>query len=285
MKTLFIIFQYLVPQHLLSRIAGKLANANTPWLKNFLISRFSKHYGVKLEEAVHSNPGDYLTFNEFFTRALKPGARPVVGDDAIVSPADGFVSAAGIISADRILQAKGRSYSLASLLGGSDQIAAPFLDGSFATIYLSPKDYHRVHMPCTGTLQWMSYIPGKLFSVNQTTAERIPDLFARNERVVCLFETDAGPMAMVLVGAMIVAGIETVWAGQVAPSASDVSETDYRNSAPSVRLDKGEEMGRFRLGSTVIVLFGPGAVRLRDGLEPGSNIRMGESIGNMPASS
>lgn len=280
MKTLFILFQYLVPQHLLSRLIGRLANARTPWLKNLLIRRFIVRYGVNMHEAVEENPERFACFNDFFTRELKPGVRPVSTlANGVVSPADGVVSAAGHITADSIFQAKGKSFSLTALLGGSSDVAQPFQEGSFVTVYLSPRDYHRVHMPCAGTLKKMIYVPGKLFSVNQTTAENIDNLFARNERVVCLYDTDAGPMALVLVGAMIVAGIETVWAGQVAPASHGLSETDYGQQYPPLQFGKAEEMGRFKLGSTAIVLFGPGAVSWVADLESDRPVSMGEAIG------
>ncbi len=282
MKFLFIVFQHLVPQHLLSRLTGKLANATTPWLKNMMIKRFIKQYGVNMAEALHSEPGDYSCFNDFFTRALKAGARPIAeADNTLVSPADGIVSATGNISGDQLFQAKGKEFSLTALLGGSDAMASDFLDGTFVTVYLSPKDYHRVHMPCSGSLKKMLYIPGKLFSVNQTTSENIDDLFARNERVVCLFDTDAGPLAVILVGAMIVAGIETVWSGQVAPTHHGISETDYATQQPAIQLARGEEMGRFKLGSTVILLSGPGAVKWQQTIAENTGLKMGENIGEV----
>ena len=279
MKGLFIVFQYLVPQHLLSRLVGRIANATTPWIKNAFIRRFAKRYNVDMSEAAQEDPTAYPTFNAFFTRALKDDARPVNAmGDAIVSPADGVVSAAGNITEDRVIQAKGKSFSLTALLGGSEDTAWPFQDGAFATVYLSPKDYHRVHMPCAGTLRKMIYVPGKLFSVNQTTSENIDNLFARNERVVCLFDTAAGPLAMVLVGAMIVAGIETVWAGQVAPSGQGLYEVDYDDNPPQ-HFAKGQEMGRFMLGSTVILVYGKDAASWLSGLGENRAVRMGEAIG------
>ena len=286
MKTLFILFQYLVPQHLLSRLIGKFANARTPWLKNLLIRRFILRYGVNMQEAAEENPEHYACFNDFFTRELKPGVRPVDNSaHSIVSPADGVISAAGDITADSIFQAKGKAFSLTALLGGSGDAARPFQEGAFVTVYLSPRDYHRVHMPCAGTLKKMIYVPGKLFSVNQTTAENIDNLFARNERVVCFYDTDAGPMALVLVGAMIVAGIETVWAMQVAPASHGLNETGYEQQHPPLEFGKAEEMGRFKLGSTAIVLFGPGAVRWAADLESDRPVNMGEAIGELtPAS-
>ena len=284
MQGLFILIQYLVPQHLLSRLTGKFANATTPWLKHLLITRFIRRYGVDMTEAVDSDPAAYPTFNAFFTRALKAGARAVTAPaDAIVSPADGTVSAAGKITDDRLIQAKGKSFSLTALLGGSEDAAWPFREGSFATVYLSPKDYHRVHMPCAGTLRRMIYVPGKLFSVNQVTSERIDNLFARNERVVCIFDTGAGPMALVLVGAMVVAGVETVWAGQVAPSQRGIFETAYDDREPPLHYARGEEMGRFMLGSTVVVVFGKDAATWVSGLGDNRRVRMGETIGAMVA--
>ena len=282
MKSLFIFFQHIAPQHLLSRLAGKLASASSPWLKNFMIKKFIKRYGVNMAEAIHSDAEDFATFNEFFTRALKPGARTIhQAEDTVVSPADGIISAAGDISGDQLFQAKGKNFSLTALLGGDSDAASPFLYGSFVTVYLSPKDYHRVHMPCAGTLKKMIYVPGKLFSVNQTTSERIDDLFAHNERAVCLFDTDAGPMAMILVGAMIVAGIETVWSGQVAPAPHGLSVSDYANQHPAIQLAKGEEMGRFKLGSTVILLTGPGAVNWLQDVDENFAVKMGEQIGEI----
>ncbi|MBT5484385.1 MAG: phosphatidylserine decarboxylase [Gammaproteobacteria bacterium] len=282
MKSLFIFFQHLAPQHLLSRLAGKLADASTPALKNFMIRKFVKRYGVNMAEAINSEAEDFATFNDFFTRALKPGTREVhSAPDSLVSPADGIISAAGNITGDQLFQAKGKSFSLAALLGGDSDTASSFLDGSFVTVYLSPKDYHRVHMPCAGILKKMIYVPGKLFSVNQTTSERIDDLFARNERAVCLFDTDAGPMAMILVGAMIVAGIETVWSGQVAPAPHGLCTSDYANQHPAIQLAKGEEMGRFKLGSTVILLTGPGAVNWLQDVDENFAVKMGEQIGDI----
>lgn len=280
MKSLFILFQHLVPQHLLSRLVGKLASSQIPWVKNIFIRRFIRRYGVDMNEAMYPTAQDYASFNAFFTRQLKPDARPISDqEDAIVSPADGTVSAIGYITGNTLIQAKDRGYSLIDLLGGSATMTTPFMDGSFATIYLSPKDYHRVHMPLPGTLRKMVYIPGQLFSVNQTTSERIPDLFARNERAVCLFETDSGPMAVILVGAMIVAGIETVWSGRVAPARHGLEVIDYSNHHPPIQFGKGEEMGRFMLGSTVIVLLGPGAASWQEKIGENSRVKMGESIG------
>ena len=282
MNTLFILIQYLIPHHLLSRLTGLLAASETRWLKNLFILRFIAAYRVNMSEAAEPDPRQYSCFNTFFTRALKPGARPFApAPNAVLSPADGAISAIGAIHDDMVFQAKGHTFSLTALLGGDSQRAAPFRNGSFATVYLSPKDYHRVHIPLGGTLREMIYVPGRLFSVNQTTAENIPGLFARNERAVCLFDTPNGPMAVVLVGAMIVAAIETVWAGKVAPAPGGLQVTDYRYATPRVQLNKGDELGRFLLGSTAIVLFGPGVVTWRADLGSGAAVRMGEQIATL----
>lgn len=277
MNQLFIYFQYLVPQHWLSRLAGMLAESRWTPLKNTFIGWFVKRYNVIMAEAAEPDPLAYENFNAFFTRELKPDARPVIaGDENIACPADGAISQLGDVKEGRIFQAKGQNYSLLELLAGDQQASDAFLNGKFATVYLSPKDYHRVHMPVTGTLQSMTYVPGDLFSVNGTTAEHVPRLFARNERAVCLFETDMGPMAVVLVGAMIVAGIETVWAGQVAPIKRQISHHDYHTSPKPITLEKGAEMGRFKLGSTAIVLFGQDAVQWQAELKADSPVTMGE---------
>jgi len=285
MTSLFIIFQYLIPQHLLSRLAGAIAQCPWPWLKNALIARFIDHYDVNMEEAVNARPQDFAHFNDFFTRALKPGARPVVAEpDTIACPADGAISQLGTITDGRIFQAKGQSYSALELLGGDSEVADQFDGGQFATVYLSPRDYHRVHMPLTGTLRSMTYVPGDLFSVNTSTAEQVPRLFSRNERAVCLFDTEAGPMAVVLVGAMIVAGIETPWAGQVAPLKRQINRVDYLAPSREIVITKGDEMGRFKLGSTAIVLFAAGAMQWQPTLTATSPTRMGELFGRLQPS-
>jgi phosphatidylserine decarboxylase len=273
----FIALQYLLPHHTLSRLAGRLANSRTPWLKNTFIKWFASRYGVDMTEALEPDPTAYPTFNAFFTRALRPGARPAdPAPHVVVSPADGAVSQAGPVTADGVFQAKGQYFSILELLGGDAGMAALFEKGSFATIYLSPRDYHRVHMPCAGTLRRTAYLPGRLFSVNQLTAGHVPRLFARNERLVCLFDTEYGPMVMILVGAMIVAGIETVWAGHAEPA--DAVALYARPPAGIVQLDKAAEMGRFKLGSTVILLFGENAVRWSETLAAGLPLRMGQNI-------
>lgn len=275
---LFIATQYLLPQHLLSRLAGALANCTWGWVKNPFISWFARRYQVDMSQAVEQNPTAYACFNDFFTRALLPDARPLdQAEHSILCPADGAISQLGRIEHGRIFQAKGQSFSVLELLGGNPEHARQFQGGEFATVYLSPSDYHRVHMPLGGTLREMIHVPGKLFSVNQATAENVPELFARNERVVCLFDTEAGPMAVVLVGAMIVASIETVWAGLVAPAGRGVRSEQYGGSAP--QLERGAEMGRFKLGSTAIVLFGPGQAQWDEQLTAGSLVRMGQKLG------
>lgn len=278
MKLLFIIVQYLVPQHLLSRLVGKLAESEVPWVKNTFINFFLKRFNIDMGEALESDPALYPSFNAFFTRALKDGTRPISEEPGIVCPADGAVSEIGKIEAGRILQAKGQTYSCAELLGGDEELAAPFSNGEFITVYLSPRDYHRVHMPNSGNLQRTVYVPGDLFSVNQTTADNVPRLFSRNERLVSIFETDKGPMALVMVGAMIVAGIETVFAGQVAPIRKRISHKHYGPQDNSVSLERGQEMGRFYLGSTVILLYPEGVLDWSDALVAGSPVRMGELI-------
>ncbi|MDR0780919.1 MAG: archaetidylserine decarboxylase [Pseudomonadales bacterium] len=279
----FILLQYLLPQHLLSRAAGYLAESKTPWLKRLFIRWFARRYRVDMSEAAESDLERYASFNAFFTRALREGARAIAAEpQAIACPADGTLCAYGEIQNDTIFQAKGKAFSLAALLGGDAARAAPFRGGRFAIVYLSPRDYHRVHIPCSGTLREMLYVPGRLFSVNQKTTENVDALFARNERAVCLFDTPQGPMAVILVGAMIVAGIETVWAGQVAPSARGVSVNDYRQATPPIHLAKGVEMGRFKLGSTAIVLFGPNMMQW-DELRQGQSLRMGQRLGEFTA--
>jgi len=280
---LFVMSQYVLPQLSVSRLAGRLAdNKSLPGLKNRVVKWFIGRYGVDMNEALEPDPAAYPSFNAFFTRALKPGLRPVdERKTALVSPVDGSISQLGQVSNDRIFQAKGQSFSLNELLGGDADRAANFTDGEFATIYLSPKDYHRIHMPLAGTLREMVYVPGKLFSVNPTTAENVPNLFARNERVACVFDTPAGPMALVLVGAMIVGSVETTWAGIVAPGGGEVSESRYDGLKTPIRFEKGEEMGRFRLGSTVIMVMPKGAVRWNASQAAGGMVRMGEAFGDI----
>ena len=281
-QRLFILSQYLLPHHLLSRLIGYAADCRAAWFKNRLIGWFAKQYQVDMSEAQIEDLNAFEHFNAFFTRALKPGARPLEqSPGAVLCPADGAVSQLGKIEHGRIFQAKGHSFSLVELLGGDSERATPFMGGTFATVYLSPKDYHRVHMPLTGTLREMVYVPGRLFSVNQSTAENVPELFARNERVVCLFDTERGPMAVVLVGAMIVASIETVWAGLVTPPKRSLKTFRYDEAARApIVLDKGAELGRFKLGSTAIVLFGTDQVQWAQELVAGSPVQMGQLLGS-----
>jgi len=282
MARLFVFLQYCLPHHGLSRLVALLADCRLSFLKNSLIRLFVKRYRVDLSEAKIQDYREYPTFNDFFTRELKNQARNIdERADTLVSPADGAISELGPIHNDRLLQAKGIHYSVTRLLGGDVDDARAYLDGNFVTIYLSPRDYHRVHMPLAGRLVKTVYVPGRLFSVNDQTAARVPDLFARNERLVCHFDGPAGPMAMVMVGAMIVAGIETVWAGQACPNQHGLRQTDYGKHSPPVQFAKGAEMGRFLLGSTVILLFGPGAVTLDRELVAGNPVCLGEVIGTL----
>lgn len=273
-----ITLQYLMPKHLISRLAGKIAAAELGWFSHFLIKRFIKAYKIDMSEAQWERAEDYASFNEFFTRPLKNGIRPVASEpDILAHPVDGTISQLGPIVDGKLVQAKNHNYSLQSLLGGLEQTAAPYAGGTFATIYLAPKDYHRIHMPVSGTLREMIYIPGELFSVNPLTAENVPDLFARNERVVTLFDTEFGPMALVLVGATIVASIETVWAGTITPpTGKNIFRWTYpANGNTAVKLEKGAEMGRFKLGSTVVLAFPAGKVAFLDDQQPGTVTRMG----------
>lgn len=278
MNFIFIFFQHLVPQHLLSRLTGWLAELEHPVaLKNWVIGRFVSHFNVDMSEAVEPDYRQYANFNAFFTRPLQADTRPIAEAD-IVCPADGAISQLGDIVGGRIFQAKGQDYSCVELLGGDPERAAQFAGGKFATIYLSPRDYHRVHMPLAGRLQATTYIPGDLYSVNTVTAENVERLFARNERLVSYFDTEAGPMAMILVGAMVVAGIETVWGGQVAPPPKTPLSLDYQRQPEAVELATGEEMGRFKLGSTVILLFPAGTVEWEANYAATTPTRLGEAL-------
>ncbi|SFR42870.1 phosphatidylserine decarboxylase [Marinobacter gudaonensis] len=279
---LFVLSQYLTPQLGISRLAGRLAdNDRNPALKNRVIKWFIGRYGVDMSEAAEPDPEAYPTFNAFFTRELKPGLRPIAeGEKTLVSPVDGAISQLGQVTGDRVFQAKGQTFSLSELLGGDEATTEPFAGGEFSTIYLAPKDYHRIHMPVAGTLREMIHIPGKLFSVNPVTAENVPNLFARNERVVCLFDTEAGPLAMVLVGAMIVGSVETRWAGVVVPTSQGVKATRYEGD-DARQFAKGEEMGRFRLGSTVILVMPKGSVTWNSDQVAGKTVRMGEAFGTL----
>ncbi len=279
-ETLFSLIQYPLPHHALSRVMHHLTRCENRTWKNAFIKSIVRIYGVDMSEALEPNPAAYPSFNAFFTRALRPDARPPCPEaDALLCPADGAVSQIGDIDAGRIFQAKGKSYSATELLGGDAERAKAFENGRFATIYLSPRDYHRLHMPLAGTLREMVHVPGRLFSVNNATANRVPNLFARNERVAAIFDTEAGPMALVLVGAIFVASIETVWRGVVTPPAGMTTRTwDYRENP--VRLERGQEMGRFNMGSTIVVLFGENAVAW-EALDHGAKVRMGGKLGRV----
>ncbi|WP_349928217.1 archaetidylserine decarboxylase [Acinetobacter sp. A1-4-2] len=273
-KQIFIQAQRVVPQHQLSRVVGKLAASEHPIIKNTVIQAFKAQYGIDMSIAEKSNALKFKSFNEFFTRSLKEGVRQIDTDPhSIVSPADGAISQLGKIEEGDIFQAKGQSFSVEKLIA-DPQLAEPFKNGHFATVYLSPKDYHRVHMPFAGTLTETLYVPGELFSVNQTTAENIPGLFARNERMVCLFDTELGRMAVVLVGAMIVAGIETVATGKVKPTGH--LELNQHN----LFLEKGAELGRFYLGSTAVVLFEKDKMQWDPMFKANSVVVMGEALGH-----
>lgn len=273
--------QYILPHHFLSRMMSVLTHSENKTWKNLFIRQIIKHYGVNLSESREQDINAYKSFNDFFTRELNPLVRPLASETfAIASPADGAVSQAGNISSGEIFQAKGKSYNAVNLLGGNVERAAPFLDGVFATIYLSPKDYHRLHMPLTGTLKEMVHIPGRLFSVNTRTTESVPGLFARNERVAAIFDTEAGPMALILVGAIFVSSIETVWHGVVSPPPIEsVKAWQYDNGA--LVIQKGEEMGRFNMGSTIIVLFGKGKVQWLSDFKAEKPVKLGEMIGKI----
>ena len=269
--------QYLLPKQALTHFAGFVASRKRGWVTTAIIRRFVAKYHVNMDEALDSDISAYLTFNDFFTRALKPGARPLA-HAALVCPVDGAISQFGNIEKDQIFQAKGHHYSTTALVGGDAALAAQYQDGSFATLYLSPRDYHRIHMPCDGRLTRMIYVPGELFSVNPVTARGVPGLFARNERVVCVFESVRGPFVLVLVGATIVGSMATVWHGVVNPPRSkEVREWHYPAAGqPEVVLKQGEEMGRFLLGSTVVLLFPTGLLRFNPQWAPGGAVRLGE---------
>ena len=271
--------QYLYPQHFLSCLMFYATRWNNSVFKDWLIRWFVRRYRIDMTLAENPEPSSYASFNAFFTRSLRTGARPTATHpDDIVSPADGVISQLGHIENGRMLQAKGRWYTVAELLQSGPQQTAPFEDGAFATIYLSPRDYHRVHMPSTGKLKKMSYLPGRLFSVSQATTSVLPNLFARNERMVAHFDSALGPMAVVMVGALFVGSIETVWHGLITPPHAQKPAT--WSYPPGEDLNRGAEMGRFNMGSTVIVLLPRDAVVLADNLAPGSPVQMGQVIRN-----
>ena len=269
--------QYLLPKKLVTQLAGRFASAELGGVTQAAISRFVAHYGVDMSEAAEPDITRYASFNDFFTRALRAGARPLADAD-YVCPVDGAISQFGAIERDQIFQAKGHAYSTRALLAGDAALAGEFENGQFATIYLSPKDYHRIHMPCAGRLLRMVYVPGDLFSVNPTTVRGVPGLFARNERVVCVFDTARGPFVLVLVGATIVGSMATVWHGVVTPPRpGEIKRWDYTNQP--VELAKGAEMGRFLLGSTVVLLWPKSTLKFNPDWTPGGAVRMGQMMG------
>ena len=277
-KKLFALCQYPLPHHLLSRMMGLATHARQPAVKNFFIRQFIRCYRVDMSEALATNPLNYEHFNQFFTRAINSRTFPIA-ENQIIAPADGAISQIGSLSEGLLLQAKGKSFSVGSLLA-DEELAKIYTNGRYATIYLSPRDYHRVHMPLGGTLISMRHIPGRLFSVNPTTTATVPNLFARNERVVALFETPAGPMALILVGAIFVASIETVWHGVVTPpTVSQIRTWDYRDDPQTFA--RGAEMGRFNMGSTVIVLLPANRTHWSAALGAGSAVRMGQILGEV----
>jgi len=273
--------QYLYPKQALTTFAGWVAGKERGAVTTWIIRRFVAKYGVDMGEALDSDIASYPSFNAFFTRALKPGARPIAEAD-LVSPVDGAISQFGPIEGDQIFQAKGHRYSTTALVGGDATLAAQFAHGSFATLYLSPKDYHRIHMPCDGRLLRMVHVPGELFSVNPVTARGVPGLFARNERVVCVFESARGPFVLVLVGATIVGSMATVWHGVVNPPRGGELR-EWRYDERQVRLRQGEEMGRFLLGSTVVMLFPAPPLRFDPTWSPARAVRLGEPMASYPA--
>ena len=278
--------QYLLPKQALTHFAGWVASRERGWVTTEIIRRFVAKYRVNMDEALDSDISTYRSFNEFFTRALKPGARPIAQAE-LVCPVDGAISQFGPIAGNQIFQAKGHHYSTTALVGGDAALAAQYDNGSFATIYLSPRDYHRIHMPCEGRLTRMVYVPGDLFSVNPVTARGVPGLFARNERVVCVFESARGPFVLVLVGATIVGSMATVWHGVVNPPRGKVVREWLYPAVdqPEVMLKQGEEMGRFLLGSTVVLLFPKGPLRFNPDWAPGSAVRLGEVMADYPVAS
>ncbi len=273
---LFVLLQYLLPKRLMTVLAGKFASAQAGALTTRVIRWFVGKYGVNMHEAANPDITSYFTFNEFFTRPLRLGARPLSGA-SLICPVDGAISQFGSIEHDQLFQAKGHSYSTTALVGGDAALAAQFQDGTFATIYLSPKDYHRIHMPCAGRLLRMIHVPGELFSVNPATARGVPGLFARNERVVCVFESERGPFVLALVGATIVGSMATTWHGVVnPPRPGQVRDWSYHDQQITFR--QGDEMGRFLLGSTVVLLFPNDKLQFNSAWAPEKSVRLGEKM-------
>ena len=278
---IFAAFQQILPTRFLSWCVYKLTRIESPGFKNAVIARFMKSFRIDLGEAQVSDPLAFKSFNDFFTRALKDGARPLAPEPAFVSPVDGVVSQIGRIESGRLIQAKGHAYSATDLIGGGMDDVVSLLGGNFCTIYLAPHNYHRIHMPVAGALRWWRYVPGRLFSVNPATARSLPGLFTRNERLVCMFDTERGPLALVLVGALFVGGMETVWAGQVTPPHLRYDDHGSYMPLPKTggRLGRGQEMGRFNMGSTVILLTGQRALNWSTAIQPGTSVRMGQELG------
>jgi len=278
----FVVFQYLLPRFWLTALVYRLARVRQKSVKNFLIRKFVWLYDVNVEEAEKDVPDDYASFNEFFSRGLATGSRAVdASPSTLVSPADGILSAAGTIHRDEIFQAKGRTYSLRDLLATNTDDADQFIDGLFATVYLAPYNYHRVHAPVAGELKMARYVPGDLFSVNAMTASRVPRLFTRNERLICHFQTVIGPMVVIFVGALNVGSITTPWSGEIRPRKSAVVEEIELPAFTSKTVRKGDLLGWFNMGSTVIVLLAPGSCSWMNQLEQGQRLRMGETIGEL----
>ncbi len=281
MDRLKVLLQHALPKQAVTRIAGRVARAERGAITQGLIRRFAARYGVDMNEAENSDFASYASFNDFFTRPLKAGARPLADAD-FVCPVDGAISQFGDIDDRHIFQAKGHRFTTTDLVGGDEALAEPFRHGQFANLYLSPRDYHRIHMPCAGRLRRMIHVPGALFSVNPVTARGVPNLFARNERVVCLFESEQhGPFVMVLVGATIVGSMATVWHGVVnAQRSGKIAE--WRYDGQNIVLQKGEEMGRFLLGSTVVMLFPKSGIAFNSNWAPERPVKLGEMMGNRP---
>lgn len=271
--------QYLIPQHSLSVLMHRLTQSKVTWFKNAFINFIIAKYKVNIAEAAQTDLSSFNSFNAFFTRELREGVRPIAAGEAVItSPVDGAISQLGPINNGEIIQAKGRQYSVLELLGGDEPLAAQFEQGEFATIYLSPRDYHRIHMPLTGTLTQMRYVPGKLFSVNPRTARTVPDLFARNERVVTVFDTESGPIVMVLVGAIFVGSMETVWSGQITPPYGKEIQNWHYEGDDAIHLKKGQEMGRFNMGSTVVMLLPKQASKFSESLKAEMPIKLGQAM-------
>jgi phosphatidylserine decarboxylase len=276
----------VLPHQILSRLVRSATRWRANWWKNPLIRLFIRHFNVDMSEAQAANAEDYVDFNSFFTRSLKPEVRTFPDDQqAITSPVDGRVSQAGDIHSGRLIQAKGRDYSLTALLGGDEHNAADFQNGKFATLYLSPRDYHRIHMPCHGELLETTYVPGRLFSVAPHTTRAIPGLFTRNERLVARFDTPAGPMALIMVGAIFVSCMETIWGGLANPSMGMRLQNNRYDTedSPVIRLQRGQEMGAFNMGSTVILLFAANRINWVNELQPGAPVQLGQLLGNIIA--